>query len=46
MAQHRQAMGAGEPGRPGADHGDVAASAGSAFERMAIELHMVGGVTL
>ena len=46
VAQHRQAMGAGEPGRPGTYYGDVAASAGGALKGVAIKLHMVSSVAL
>ena len=46
MAQHGKTMRTGEPRRPGTYHGDVAASAGGALKRVALKLHMIGGVAL
>jgi hypothetical protein len=47
MAQHRQAMGAGQARRAGTDHRDLAAGEGRPGERMLSRCHqMVGGITL
>ncbi|SVJ68944.1 Uncharacterised protein [Klebsiella pneumoniae] len=46
VAVHGQAVGAGQPGRPGADHGDALAGGRRALERMFAEAGVVEGVAL
>ena len=46
MAVHGQAVGAGQPCRAGADHGDTLAGGCRALERVCAELGVVQGVTL
>ncbi len=46
VAVHGQAVGAGQPGRPGADHGDALAGGRRALERMFVEAGVVEGVAL
>jgi len=46
VAEHGQAMGAGQPGRAGADHGDAPAAGLGALERVLAEVAVVEGEAL